>query len=103
MPPVKLTPHQLRLELADLNAVEACWEILDGKLHAEFRFPDFVRAFGFMTECALIAESMGHHPEWFNVYGKVIVDLITHDAGGISALDFKLASQMQQIARRTPS
>jgi 4a-hydroxytetrahydrobiopterin dehydratase len=76
------------------------WALVDGKLHREYRFGDFVAAFGFMASAALAAEAMNHHPEWFNVYGTVRIDLTTHDAGGISARDFKLAARMEEIARR---
>jgi 4a-hydroxytetrahydrobiopterin dehydratase len=74
------------------------WALRDGKLHREFTFPDFIRAFAFMAGAALRAEAMGHHPEWFNVYNRVVVDLTTHDAQGITALDFELADHMQLLA-----
>jgi 4a-hydroxytetrahydrobiopterin dehydratase len=57
-----------------------------------------VEAFGFMTSAALEAERMNHHPEWFNVYNRVVVDLTTHDAGGITDLDFQLAARMEELA-----
>ncbi|WP_405228706.1 4a-hydroxytetrahydrobiopterin dehydratase [Lentisalinibacter sediminis] len=76
----------------------AGWELREGKLHREFRFDDFVRAFGFMSAAAIVAEKMDHHPEWFNVYNKVTVDLTTHDAGGITDLDFELAGAMSALA-----
>ncbi len=63
-----------------------------------FTFKDFNQAFGFMTRSALVAEKMDHHPEWFNVYKKVEVTLSTHDAGGVTALDIKLAEAMDKIA-----
>jgi len=63
-----------------------------------FEFKDFNQAFGFMTRAALIAEKMDHHPEWFNVYKKVEVTLSTHDAGGVTELDVKLAEAMDKIA-----
>jgi 4a-hydroxytetrahydrobiopterin dehydratase len=75
------------------------WALHDGKLHREFRFADFVTAFGFMSSCALAAEAANHHPEWFNVYHTVRVDLVTHDAGGITEKDFALAARMEQLAR----
>ena len=75
------------------------WSIKDNKLHREFVFGNFIQAFGFMTEVALIAESANHHPEWFNVYNKVIVDLTTHEVNGISTRDFELAKNMQVIAK----
>jgi 4a-hydroxytetrahydrobiopterin dehydratase len=74
------------------------WSIENGKLHREFRFPDFVRAFSFMSAVALVAEKRDHHPEWFNVYGRVVVDLITHDAGGITRNDVELARKMNELA-----
>jgi 4a-hydroxytetrahydrobiopterin dehydratase len=74
------------------------WSIEQGKLHRQFQFPSFVEAFGFMSSAALVAESMGHHPEWFNVYNRVTVDLMTHDAGGITDLDVALAKKMNALA-----
>jgi 4a-hydroxytetrahydrobiopterin dehydratase len=86
--------------LRELNAGAAGpWQICQGKLNKEFRFRDFVEAFGFMTKAALVAEGMNHHPEWFNVYATVRVDLATHDAGGITELDFALAQRMESLAR----
>jgi 4a-hydroxytetrahydrobiopterin dehydratase len=82
------------------RALEALpgWSLAAGKLHREFRFPDFVRAFSFMSAAALIAESRDHHPEWFNVYGRVVVDLTTHDAGGVTQSDVDLARAMNELA-----
>ena len=74
------------------------WTLVAGKLHREYRFKDFVGAFGFMTQAALVAERADHHPEWFNVYNRVVVDLTTHDAQGISSRDFALAVAMDGIA-----
>jgi 4a-hydroxytetrahydrobiopterin dehydratase len=74
------------------------WSLAAGKLHREFRFPNFVRAFSFMTAAALVAESRNHHPEWFNVYGRVVVDLTTHDAGGVTQSDVDLARAMNDLA-----
>lgn len=76
----------------------AGWTVKEGKLHKEFQFDTFVTAFGFMTQLALIAESMNHHPEWFNVYNRVTIDLMTHDAGGISELDFELAARADALS-----
>lgn len=73
------------------------WVIEDEKLHKEFVFSNFIEAFGFMTQAAISAEAMNHHPEWFNVYKKVVVDLTTHEAGGITELDFQLAGKMEKI------
>lgn len=76
------------------------WTKTEGKLQRTFKFNNFQEAFGFMTEVALIAERINHHPEWGNVYNRVTVQLTTHDVGGISANDFKLAQQMDLIASR---
>lgn len=75
------------------------WNVVAGKLHREFIFADFVEAFGFMTRVALKAEAMNHHPEWFNVYRTVRVDLSTHDASGITSLDLQLAQAMDGFAQ----
>jgi 4a-hydroxytetrahydrobiopterin dehydratase len=83
----QLTDDQIRSRLDGLPE----WELREGKLHREFEFDGFVSAFAFMTALALIAERMDHHPEWFNVYNRVVIDLSTHDVGGISAKDFELA------------
>lgn len=74
------------------------WALAEEKLTREFAFSDFSEAFGFMTRAALVAERLDHHPEWFNVYATVRVQLTTHDVGGISALDFTLAEAMNRIA-----
>jgi 4a-hydroxytetrahydrobiopterin dehydratase len=74
------------------------WALEGGKLHREYKFGGFAEAFGFMSTCALVAQKQDHHPEWFNVFDRVVVDLTTHDAGGISALDFALATEMEKAA-----
>ena len=74
------------------------WELREGRLHREFVFPDFVIAFGFMTQVALLAEKMDHHPEWSNVYKQVAVTLTSHDAGGVTERDIRLAEAMDRIA-----
>lgn len=88
------TDGELQSALHDLQN----WSIVEGKLHREYIFSDFVEAFGFMTEIALIAERQNHHPEWFNVYKKIVVDLTTHEASGITERDFELARHMERIA-----
>jgi 4a-hydroxytetrahydrobiopterin dehydratase len=85
-------------EIARLLAQLPGWTVEGGKLHREYRFTNFVEAFGVMTSAALVAERMNHHPEWFNVWNTVRVDLTTHDAGGITAKDFELAEAMERIA-----
>ncbi|HET7389667.1 MAG TPA: 4a-hydroxytetrahydrobiopterin dehydratase, partial [Nitrososphaeraceae archaeon] len=66
-------------------------------LNQNFEFNNFVHAFGFMTKVAMEAEKMNHHPEWFNVYNKVIIELVTHDVEGISNYDIKLARIVNQL------
>ena len=78
------------------------WKVLHGKLHREFKFADFIHAFGFMTSAAIAAEAMGHHPEWLNVYDRLTVDLATHDVGGISAKDVKLAGKLNALYLEAP-
>ena len=87
-------------EIADRMAQLPGWTVEGEKLHRLYRFADFVTAFGFMASVALIAERMNHHPEWFNVYSTVRVHLTTHDAGGITALDFDLAAEMERLSKR---
>ena len=85
------------LSQADLDVwlgAHPAWSVHEGKLHRVFHFDDFQAAFDWMTRIAKRAESMSHHPEWFNVYARVEVWLTTHDAGGLSALDLKLAAAM---------
>ena len=91
--PAKLSESEIRSALPKLPG----WTVLNGKLHREYMFADFVHAFGFMTSAALVAEAMGHHPEWLNVYNRVTVDLTTHDAGGISAKDLELAGKLDAL------
>ena len=89
----KLSESEIRSALRKMKG----WKVVDGKLHREFKFDDFIHAFGFMTSCAIVAEAMGHHPEWLNVYNRLIVDLTTHDAGGISAKDVELAGKLNAL------
>src|SRR5712664_4585548 len=94
--PQKLKKSDLQSAMGGLKG----WTLAKGKLHREYKFADFVHAFGFMATSAIAIEKMNHHPEWFNVYNKVIVDLTTHDAGGISAKDVDLAHKLEAIAAR---
>jgi 4a-hydroxytetrahydrobiopterin dehydratase len=73
------------------------WLLLGGKLHKQYECKDFNAAFGNMTRVALIAEAMNHHPEWSNVWNKVVFDLVTHSVKGISDLDFVLAEKIEEI------
>ena len=97
------TPRSVKLSEAEIAAALSKlpgWELQEDKLHREYKFADFVAAFAFMTGAALIAQAMDHHPEWFNVWNTVRVDLSTHDAGGVTALDVKLAHAMEALAKR---
>lgn len=92
----KLADQEIAERLGSIDG----WQLVAGKLHREFKFANFVEAFGFMTRAAIEAEKMDHHPEWFNVYSKVVVDLTTHEAGGISERDFALAARMSELAEK---
>ena len=94
----KLSPPARTEALAPLLA--SGWSEVDGRdaIAKTFRFKDFTEAFAWMTRMALTAEKMNHHPEWFNVYKTVEVTLSTHDAGGLSELDIKLATAMDAAA-----
>ena len=81
-------------ELKELIAKIPGWEIKSEYLKREFDFQNFIEAFSFMTKIALICEKYNHHPNWENVYSKVIIKLSTHDLGGITNLDEKLASEI---------
>tara|TARA_B100001939_G_scaffold134160_1_gene116538 strand:+ start:226 stop:525 length:300 start_codon:yes stop_codon:yes gene_type:complete len=84
-------------EIEQLEQQLPGWSLVDGKLHRELVFSDFNAAFGFMTRVALIAEAMGHHPEWCNVWNRVVIDLTTHDTGGLSNLDQQLAQRINTL------
>ncbi len=92
----RLSDSEIQQALKDL----AGWSVVDGKLHREYRFADFVHAFGFMAAGAVAAEGMGHHPEWCNVYNRVRIDLTTHDAGGITDKDRELAGKLEAVAEK---
>ena len=94
----KLTEAQRTELLAPLMA--AGWRMVEGRdaITKTFTFANFVEAFGFMSRVALHAEKLNHHPEWFNVYSRVDVTLSTHDAGGLTELDVKLAARMERLA-----
>jgi len=76
------------------------WELGEDRIKRTFRFKDFVEAFGWMSSVALVAERMNHHPEWRNVWATVEVELSTHDAGGLTELDMKLAAEMDALAAK---
>jgi 4a-hydroxytetrahydrobiopterin dehydratase len=89
----KMTDAEIEYHLQNVKG----WSLVNGKLHRAFECKDFASAFGKMTQVALVAESMNHHPEWFNVWNKVVIDLNTHSVKGISNLDFQLAAKINEI------
>ncbi|MHB1137411.1 MAG: 4a-hydroxytetrahydrobiopterin dehydratase [Microthrixaceae bacterium] len=92
--PGRLTGEEISAALEELDG----WELRDAKLHRELRFADFSSAFGFMAAVATVAQELDHHPEWCNVYSSVVIDLTTHDAGGVTELDVRLARRMSELA-----
>ena len=90
---MRLSSEQISVELKNLSG----WIVKDEKLHKDFEFEDFNQAFGFMTRSAMHIEKMNHHPEWFNVYNKLSIDLTTHDAGGITQNDINLAKILNSL------
>jgi 4a-hydroxytetrahydrobiopterin dehydratase len=92
----RLTPEEVESALSTLPE----WSVADGKLRRDYRFADFTHAFGFMAAAATAIEKMDHHPEWFNVYGRVTVDLWTHSAGGLTLRDVNLAHKLESIAKK---
>jgi len=91
---MKLSKTDIDEELKSLPG----WSIVNEKLHKEFQFDSFNQAFGFMTRAAMEIEKMNHHPEWFNVYNKITIELTTHDAGGITKNDVNLAKILNSLA-----
>jgi len=104
----KRRDDRMKREKLERQAIAAELSKLDGwsldesgaAISRSFKFRNFVEAFGFMTEAALAAERLNHHPEWFNVYSRVDIKLNTHDAGGLTELDFRLAAEMEKAAAR---
>ncbi|MEB3317351.1 MAG: 4a-hydroxytetrahydrobiopterin dehydratase [Cyanobacteriota bacterium] len=90
-----LTPAEIEALAETLPS----WKLAEGHLRRSFHFADFAEAFAFMTRVALAAESLGHHPEWTNVWNRVTIALITHDLGGLSTLDVELAARIDAMAR----
>src|SRR5260370_40595135 len=99
MPAKKLADSEVQKLLSKTKG----WSVVNGKLHREFTCSDFVTAFGNMWRVALVAEAMSHHPEWFNVWNKVVIDLTAHSVKGISAYDFVLAEKINEIFEPFPS
>lgn len=76
---------------------DTSWLVSEGKLHCEFKFKDFISAFAFMSKVAILAEKENHHPEWCNVYNRVSINLVTHEAGGITIKDIDLAKAILAV------
>lgn len=96
----KLVESEIENKLEALNALitdDTTWERSGDSIKKTFTFKSFIRAFGWMSQMAIWAEKLKHHPEWFNVYNKVEVTLTTHDAGGLTELDFSLAEKMEKF------
>ena len=89
----KLSETEIQEILKELNG----WAVINGKLHKEMEFTDFNQAWQFMTTAVVEIEKMNHHPEWCNVYNKLVIDLMTHDAGGITENDVNLAKHLDKI------
>ncbi len=87
-------------EIQNFLDANPSWELVNEKLKKTFVFKNFIEAFGFMTQAAIISEKTNHHPEWFNVYKTVVVDLTTHEVDGISQRDFDLANAMDKISNQ---
>ncbi|MFB5635787.1 MAG: 4a-hydroxytetrahydrobiopterin dehydratase [Nitrosopumilus sp.] len=90
---IRLSQLDIEEELKNLPG----WSVVNEKLHKEFEFASFNEAFGFMTRAAMEIEKMNHHPEWFNVYNRITVELTTHDAGGITKNDVNLAKILNSL------
>ena len=90
---IKLSESSIEEKLKNLPG----WSVKNDKLYKEFQFNDFNQAFGFMTRAAMEIEKMNHHPEWFNVYNRILVELTTHDAGGITDNDVNLARILNSL------
>jgi 4a-hydroxytetrahydrobiopterin dehydratase len=90
---MRLSESDIGEELKKLTG----WNVKDDKLHKEFQFDNFNQAFGFMTRAAMEIEKMNHHPEWFNVYNRITVDLTTHEAGGITNNDVSLTRILNSL------
>jgi 4a-hydroxytetrahydrobiopterin dehydratase len=96
--PVAKTPKLSDAEVQTALRGLSDWTLREGKLHRELRFPDFAAAFGFMTRVALAAEKADHHPDWSNAWNRVVIDLVSHDSGGITAKDVALARVISDLA-----
>ena len=92
--PERLSPKAIDSQLAQLVG----WHRTPAGIERELEFPDFIHAFGFMTQVALMAQARDHHPDWRNVYGRVWITLTTHEAGGITERDLALAREIASLS-----
>jgi 4a-hydroxytetrahydrobiopterin dehydratase len=91
-----LTPDEITRVVAELEG----WDLDGASLRRQFVFGNFVEAFGFMAQVALIAEKLDHHPNWSNVYNRVDIAVTTHDAGGLTALDVEFVRRVDALSSR---
>ena len=91
--PDPLAPDDLQQALGDVPE----WSLVEGRLHRELRFADFNQAFSFMVRVALLAEKRNHHPDWSNSWNRVVIDLVSHDAGGVTRRDVDLAQAIDGL------
>ena len=89
----RLSESEVQSKISNLDG----WSVVNGKLHKEFEFADFNEAFVFMSRASMHIEKMNHHPEWFNVYNKLVIDLMTHDVDGITENDINLANILNSL------
>lgn len=90
---MKLLPEEINERQKELPG----WEVDQDALTREFKFNDFAQAFGFMASVAIVAEKSNHHPDWTNLYNRVTIRLTTHDAGGLTDLDFQVARSISRL------
>ncbi len=93
----KLSEKEILTSLENLQS----WTFKNNKLHREIKFKNFIEAFSFMTAVALEAQKMDHHPDWENVYNRVVINLNTHDAGGVTRQDFDLATRIERVLAKS--
>lgn len=96
-----MTTEELSDSLKALNAIDSAqWEVKDNILYRKYQFANFDKAFAFMSRCVPLIDELDHHPDWCNSYNKVSIRLTTHETGGLTQMDFKLASKMEELAQQ---
>lgn len=94
----KLNENEIGLMLEELNIIsEQKWQLNGDSIEKEFLFEDFVNAFSFMTKVAIVVEKFNHHPEWTNIFNRVIITLRTHEVEGLTKLDFDIANEIEHL------